>query len=117
MLGSRVEEENSLAGDAERVRKLLTNAPVDRVWRRRGYLVLCRYHPDRMKPSQETSKHCHSGVARRNTRSANKLARKTRVAGGSTVDVSTTGGDWAGVVWNVLGLQEEGIFRTIVGYL
>jgi len=27
------------------------------------------------------------------------------------------GVDWAGVVFRIVGLQEEGIFRAIVGYL
>ena len=35
---------------------------------------------------------------------------------GSNVDRSTSG-DWAVMVMKVLRLQEEGIFRTIVGYL
>lgn len=70
-----VEEVNGLAGDAERVRELLANAPINRAWRRRGYLVLCRSHPDRVEPSQEIGMHHGSGVARRKTRNSAKLAR------------------------------------------
>lgn len=41
-----IEEQDSLAEDVERVRKLLSNAPADRAWRPRGSLVLCRaYYP------------------------------------------------------------------------
>lgn len=36
-------------GDDERVRSLLTRAPANRAWRRRGLLVLCRAHPDRLR--------------------------------------------------------------------
>lgn len=66
VLGIRVEEHNSLAGDAERVRELLASAPIDRAWRRRGYLVLCRSHPDGVKPSQEArTRRVAGGAARR----------------------------------------------------
>ncbi|CAM9532320.1 unnamed protein product, partial [Ectocarpus fasciculatus] len=33
----------------ERISKLLARAPQDRAWRRRGFLVLCRAHPDRVR--------------------------------------------------------------------
>lgn len=36
-------------GDDERARSLLTRAPADRAWRRRGLLVLCHAHPDRLQ--------------------------------------------------------------------
>ncbi|CBJ26830.1 EsV-1-21 [Ectocarpus siliculosus] len=40
---------NSMNTDnLKRVRDLLHNAPADRAWRRRGFLVLCRAFPDRM---------------------------------------------------------------------
>eukprot|EP00752_Nemacystus_decipiens_P007706 g6889.t1 len=42
--------------------------------------------------------------------------RRAGIAGGSTV-VGSTRGDWAIVVAKVVRLQEEGIFRTIVGNL
>ena len=35
---------DGVAGDVERVRKLLANAPADRAWRRRGFVVMCRAH-------------------------------------------------------------------------
>ncbi len=36
-------------GNVERVRSLLARAPADRAWRRRGFLVLCRVHRDRVR--------------------------------------------------------------------
>ncbi len=33
----------------QRVRNLLARAPADRAWRRRGLMVLCRAHPDRLR--------------------------------------------------------------------
>lgn len=50
----RVYEEAQLA-DVKYVRQLLTSAPADRAWRRPGYLVLCRAHPDRMQQVQDIS--------------------------------------------------------------
>ncbi|CAM9170087.1 unnamed protein product [Ectocarpus sp. 8 AP-2014] len=37
----------------ERISKLLARAPQDRAWRRRGFLVLCRAHPDRVRLAVE----------------------------------------------------------------
>lgn len=40
---SRTQEDNDRQqGEIDRLRELLQNAPLDRVWRRRGYVVLCR---------------------------------------------------------------------------
>ena len=127
VMGRAVEEEHRVAEDVERVRKLLANAPTDRAWRRRGYLVLCRAHPDRVQLRQEIS--THVGVAPR-TRSGKKMTRIAAAAaaaaaaagdggsagGGSAAD-GTNGAGWAGVAGWVVRLEEEGIFRTIVGYL
>lgn len=91
-----VDEEGQLGDDVERVHELLANAPADRAWRHRGYLVLCRAHSDRMQQVHEGS--C------------------TGTTGGSTAG-GRTGGDWAVVVARVVGLQDEDVFRTIVEYL
>lgn len=56
------EEEDRLAEDVERVHELLVNAPAVRAWRRRGYPVLCRAHPDRVHQKQEVST-LYSGTA------------------------------------------------------
>ena len=105
--------------DAERVRRLLANAPADRAWRRRGYLVLCRSHPDRLRQGQENSG-AHVVLARR-TEADGKLA-KAEAGGGTSAEQNRTadqeaGGDWDDVVAGLLKLQEEGVFRKIVGYL
>ncbi|CAB1117378.1 unnamed protein product [Ectocarpus sp. CCAP 1310/34] len=115
MIGEDVEEEDRLTEDVERVRELLANAPADRAWRRRGYLIMCRAQPDRVPERRMTSGTHYTNVARR-TRSRAKMARARGIAGESTVDEST-GGNWAVVVSKVISLQEEGIFRTIVEYL
>lgn len=66
-----------MRGHAGRVTSLLARAPADRAWRRRGWMVLCRAHPDR-----------------------------TRLDG-----------DLARLVAKVLRLEEDDVFRMIVGYL
>ena len=48
-IGQFVDEGGRLAEDVQRVRELLANAPIDRSCRRRGYLVLCRAHPNRVQ--------------------------------------------------------------------
>lgn len=108
-----------LTDDVERVRNLLANAPADRAWRRRGYLVLCRVRPDRVQRRQDIN-NPRAAVGYR-TRDNSKLARAGDSSGdesgcGGTVE-ARTGGNWAGVVARVLELREEGIFRKIVGYL
>ena len=97
----------------ERVRQLLANAPIDRAWRRRGYLVLCRAYPDRVQESQVINDTHHTGAAWRN-RTCAMVAKAGGTAGDITTD-DTPG--WVVVVAKVLRMEEEGIFRTIVGYL
>ena len=120
VVGTEVEEGDRVGEDVSRVKELLEKAPADRAWRRRGYLVLCRAHPDRVQLGQESNSQ-HSETTRRSC-GETKLARIEaggcceETVGGNPVD-EKAGDDWAGVVRKVLGLREEGIFRTIVGYL
>lgn len=106
--------------DVARVRGLLANAPADRAWRRRGYLVLCRAHPNRVRHGQERSSG-QVGMARRTRRGAQLAGAEGGRGGGKpghgTRAQDNSAMDWAVVVASVLGLEEEGIFRTIVGYL
>ncbi len=119
ILGAGVEEEDRLAENVELVYKLLANAPADKAWRRRGYLALCRAHPDRLHRAQESGT-AHSGAGR-TTLSCAKLARAEtsrsyeRVAGGTRGGRSS--GEWAVVMARVLRLEEEGVFRNIVGFI
>lgn len=120
MVGRAVKEKYRLAGDVKRVRELLTRAPADRAWRRRGYLVLCRAYPDRVKPRQKGGSPNNDGTAR--LRSRSKLRRAevgscSTTAGGSTAVDESPGGGWDCVAVRVLGLQEDEIFQTIVRYL
>lgn len=73
------EEEERLAEDVERV----LNAPADKAWRRRGYMVLCRAHQDRLAGADTTK---------------TEEAVKERATG-----------DWC---LRVLELREEGVGRS-----
>ena len=115
LIGEDIEEDH-LVEDVERVLELLANAPADRAWRRRGYLVLCRAHPGRVQQNRMAiSDTDHTDTARR-IRSRLKQARAATKGDRSSVD-DRTGVDWGAVMVKVLSLQEEGVFRTIVGYL
>eukprot|EP00903_Cladosiphon_okamuranus_P017409 g16033.t1 len=118
VIGTHVqEEEESLTEEFERVRQLLANAPADRVWRRRGYLVLCRAHLSRVqKQLGRVHSDAHGASTGRRTRRRAGLVRAEGVTVDSRVGQSPDG-EWALVMAKVLQLQEEGIFRTIVGYL
>ena len=108
VVGEYVEEENPSAEDVKRVRNLLAKAPADRAWRRRGYLLLCRAYPDKLQLKQEVDGACSATALRR------AGAKLPRTDGRSCVGNGT---DWVVVAAKALGLQEEGIFRTIVAYL
>ena len=113
-----IPEGHRRAEGVERVRKLLANAPADRVWRRRGYLVVCRAYPDRLQQAP-TSSSGDTGKGRL-AHSGAKLVRTGAFdcsvkAAGRAVDERVSD-EWANVVARVLGLQEEDVFRTIVGY-
>ena len=113
--GIEVEEMDRVDEDFNGVERLLLNAPFDRAWRRRGYLVLCRAHPDRVQMGQEISSE-DPGLGRNVASRTGASGHSSAIVGDSAVD-ERIHGDWAGVVAKILGLQEEGIFRTIVGYL
>jgi len=86
-----------LPDDEERVLQLLASASADRAWRRRGYLVLCRAHPDRVE---------HAGTGSGFSERVDEAAVHEGI-----------GADPVSVEMQVLALSEEGLFRTIVGYL
>lgn len=108
--------------DMERVHTLLVNAPADRAWRRRKFLVLCRTFPERVCLSQQgitssvgggggnsmsrSRAHVVAGTAPRTRRRA-RLEKLVQAEA-----------DWARLSDMLLtGWGEEAIFRAIVGYL
>lgn len=88
-----------------RLQRLLSNASADRTWRRRGMLVLCRAHSEEALTGGK-------GVF------AGKFLRQGEGIGiGATPGRGVGGGEEAGVLARVVGVEAEGLFRTIVGYL
>lgn len=81
-----------------------------------GYLVLFRAYPDRVQQRQVIG-NAHAGTGRR-TRSAAKLlkpeASGSYGSGGGAAFIEGDRAGWDRAVAAVLGLQEEGIFLTIV---
>lgn len=112
------DEEQLVTEDYERVCELLENAPTDRAWRRRGFLVLCRAHPDRLCSEREiagvrTGMNSRAKVASARTSSCSDGAT---TAGICTLD-ERTDGDRVGAAARVVELEEEGILRMIVAFL
>lgn len=96
LIGMNVEEEEEegrLAEDILRVHDLLASAPADKTWRRRGYLALCRAHPNRAQQNQMMiSGTNHTDTARR-TRSRATPARAGEIGEDSIRVGEGTGGD------------------------
>ncbi|CAM9306585.1 unnamed protein product [Ectocarpus sp. 8 AP-2014] len=108
------------------VRLLLSKAPQDKAWRRRGWLVLCRTRPNRVLLIAK-----HEGASPRSS-TRNVRARDAgvwaRFDAGATLqqgaegfmaptESDATAGGLGGLLAAVLGAREEGVFRSIVGYL
>ncbi|CAM9415928.1 unnamed protein product [Ectocarpus sp. 6 AP-2014] len=101
-------------------------APQDKAWRRRGWLVLCRTRPNRVLLKAK-----HGGASprssTRNVRARDagvwaKIRRWGDVPAGSRgghygANRDATAGGLGGLLVAVLGAREEGVFRSIVGYL
>ncbi|CAM9229755.1 unnamed protein product [Ectocarpus sp. 13 AM-2016] len=100
------------------VHELLANAPADKAWRRRGLLVLCRAWLRGSRLRQEDGGDTRGGLSRR-TRSRAKLARSDAVGAGrrSGTPEGGTGDEWRSASKRVVELEEEGIFRSVVGFL
>ena len=124
--------------DVYRVRELLANAPADRAWRRRGYLVLFKARLSRAKSSNNSgsgsdssgspnSKVPHDAHASGCGSDAWPGERERRQDRGESVvggvmpkaqadKVAPVSSFRSAVVW-VLELSEEGLFRNIIGFL
>ncbi|CAM9342649.1 unnamed protein product [Scytosiphon promiscuus] len=123
----------------ERLSKLLANAPQDRNWRRRGFIVMCRAYPDKLRregKSQQTAVEAIGGWPARPA--STRRARRGRVkielgsqelqgSRGGTESSSKCGerraartGDGGGfdvlVAWLVV-LRDEDVFRKIIGFV
>ena len=107
--GIGVDEEGALRDDVERVRVLLENAPRDRAWRRRGFFVMCRAYPGRVRMEREGGQ-AHGEVSPRSRSRARLAGTNQDDAVGAGID------DWDVVADRLLWL-DDGVFRTIIEYL
>lgn len=88
-------ESDATSSTARRLRRILANAPADKAWRRRGMLVMCRAHSD-----QTWSR---DGEGRPGKVMAHDGAGSRRGSGN--------------VVARVVDLEDNAIFRYILGFL
>lgn len=112
--------------DVDRVRELLANAPADRAWRRRGYLVLCKARL--LRPSNRGARGSQSrkGLHGENGRRHQQGIGEGSLDGGMSesfvsnpivqVDKGAAG-DARSAIVRVVELVEEGLFRNIVSFL
>lgn len=93
---------------AGRLRRLLANAPVDRTWRRRGMLVLCRAYPEKRLGDVG------------NLRTAKISCQGQGVqasADGASTGAAVRRNGCRGVMARVVEIDAEPVFRIIVGFL
>lgn len=93
----------------QRVRHMLARAPADRSWRRRGWLVLCRSHPNKVQLARENN-NSRGGSLKMETVSSDSLAGNGDNLGDETSNL-------ANLVDRVVGLEADGVFRLAVGFL
>ena len=112
-------------------RHLLATAPEGRVWRRRGFPVMCRARLNRAQP--KPPEHSHGASRRACSMTNEKPAKVARVEGEGADETGNNGGrqgahrgpaqrasvadDDEGVVAKVVGMAEEGVFRNMMTFL
>lgn len=117
-VGREVVKVNRRVREFEHVRQVLVLSPADRAWRCRGLLMLCRAHPDRVRLLVCCSGHAHGGMQSR----AHSFVRAKAVSvpqffqNGSGDPFRGGDDDLSCLAARLLGLQEEGVFRIVLGY-
>ncbi|CAM9698275.1 unnamed protein product [Ectocarpus sp. 13 AM-2016] len=99
--------------DNQRIRRMLARAPADRLWRRRGWLVLSRSCPTGVQVASGSSSSSSS-----NGNSA-KVARVSGEGSGRDDEESEDQMmvDLRDLVGMLVGLKADGLFRLVVGFL
>ncbi|CAM9878530.1 unnamed protein product [Ectocarpus fasciculatus] len=95
--------------DNQRIRQMLARAPADRSWRRRGWLVLSRSCPTRVQIANGRSRgtSCSAKVVRVSDESSDRGREETDEM---MVDLRD-------LVGRLVGLEADGLFRLVVGFL
>lgn len=112
---------------------LLRNAPEDRAWRTRGFLVMFRAFPERLRLRKKTpeaveemtlgelfhscAERCHDDKDNIRRDSRNGLTVSSISAGVCPMGTGNATVCWVGVLARVLEIKEEGLFRRIVTFL
>ncbi|CAN0578722.1 unnamed protein product [Ectocarpus sp. 12 AP-2014] len=101
--------------------------PRDKAWRRRGWLVLCRAFPNRVRLKADNAGTCpRAGRSLRARRvgaglgSGNSSVPPVGKAGGvpaGTLPREKIAGGLSALVAKVMGLHEDGVFRTIMEFV
>ncbi|CAM9294130.1 unnamed protein product [Ectocarpus sp. 4 AP-2014] len=104
------DSDEEIAADDQRIRRTLEHAPADRSWRRRGWLVLSRSCPTRVKIAngRNSSNDCPAKVAR--------VSGEDSGGGGEETEDDMMV-DWRDLVGKLIGLEADGLFRLVVGFL
>ncbi|CAM9158278.1 unnamed protein product [Ectocarpus sp. 12 AP-2014] len=110
--------------ELERALELLARAPADRAWRRRGWLVMLRERTEKERKGcggrRRKGKKRRSGeglLLGDGARGGNNKVRgggRSRGCGRARAAVKV---DLRGFVNTLVGLESNGVFRTIVGYI
>eukprot|EP00752_Nemacystus_decipiens_P002423 g2284.t1 len=107
-VGKWGEGDEARKADNQRIRHMLARAPADRSWGRRGWLVLARCHPDKVQIVEDK---------RGGGRSAKAAKATSGGEGERNAGIEDEPPVLACLVSSVLGLDAEGEFRLIVGFI
>ena len=103
------DDEEQRKADDQRILDMLARAPADRSWRRRGWLVLARSRADKMELVEDSGSTNGSSAKVAKTRCDGRGAGE---GGGGQAMI-----DLGSLVGRVVGLEAEGVFRLVVGFL
>lgn len=111
--------------DETSVLKLLERAQQDKAWRRRGWLVLCRIFPDRVRLKVDDGEACTGlarsvrarGVGAESVSADAPAAGEAETGAAGTAPCTIPTGGLGLLVARVVGLHEEGVFRNILEFV
>ncbi|CAM9227563.1 unnamed protein product [Ectocarpus fasciculatus] len=111
-------DDEQLKADGQRIRQMLARAPADRSWRRRGWLVLCRSCPTKVQISKDSSNGSNSSNGSSGCRTVKAAkASEEDSGGGGEEDGDDARTYFLRLVDRIVGLQADGVFRKVVGFL
>lgn len=119
---TRMDNSHCSPDEVDRTRRLLARAPADRLWRRRGWLVVLRSRADRATRSTSNGRGSGGGIIVTSAGGADvrqedqgfKMPRKEpdRSEGGFA-----DAGDLSTLVEMLVDLNPEAVFRAVLGFL